>query len=256
MFLLTKWYLDCVDDAGRAVVLYWASLRWNLLRLRYGAVISRNPGGESVTRYTLRPGGPPASAGDRLTWHCPRLGVEGTWTRRDKPLARTLLDRPDGRVRWHCVSPRADAAVRVGRLPVRGCGYAESLTMTVPPWRLPFRMLRWGRFHAPGVTLVWIALHGGWSRTWVFADGVERDDAAVHADAVTLSAEHARLPLARDTTLRSGRLLRTGLRPLRLLAMLAPRWRDARESKWLAHATLAGPNGRKDGWAVHEEVTW
>jgi hypothetical protein len=139
---------------------------------------------------------------------------------------------------------------------VRGCGYAEWLTMTLPPWRIPFRRLRWGRFHGAEHSLVWIDLRGGCSRTWVFADGIERPDGEVRAETVTLAAEGSTLVLDRGITLRSGRLLRTGLRPLRLLVSLVPRWRDAHESKWLTRAVLAGPRGRTEGWAVHEEVTW
>jgi len=256
MFLLTKWYLDCVDDSGRAVVLYWASLQWGRLRLHYGGVLASNLPGASGTRYTLRPGGGPVPGEDQLAWRCDRLDVAGTWTRREPPVVRTLLERPDGIIRWRCFSPRADADVRVGNVSVRGCGYAEWLTMTLPPWRVPFRRLRWGRFHGAEHSLVWIDLQGRFSRTWVFADAIERPDAEVHAEAVTLPAEGATLRLDRTVTLRSGRLLRTGLRPLRLLVPLVPRWRNARESKWLTRAALAGPRGRIEGWAVHEEVTW
>jgi hypothetical protein len=256
MFLLTKWYLDCIDDSGGAVVLYWASLRWGLVRLHYGAVLVRHPSGAGVTRYTLRPGSSPLAAENQLTWDCARLGVAGTWVRRAPPLARTLLESDAGIIRWRCFSPRADAEVRLGDCTFRGCGYAEWLTMTVLPWRLPFGVLRWGRFHGAERTLVWIDLEGRSSRTWVFADGVERVDATVSADAVTLGDEGATLNLARVTALRSGRLVRTGLRPLRLLAGIMPRWRGAHESKWIEHAELAGPGGRTAGWALHEEVTW
>ena len=35
-FLLTKWYLDCVQEIGDAAILYVADLRWNASTVHYG----------------------------------------------------------------------------------------------------------------------------------------------------------------------------------------------------------------------------
>jgi hypothetical protein len=256
MFLLSKWYLDCVTDEGAAVALYWASLRWGIAHLHYGAALVRLPSGHQAARYTLRPGTEPVNRGHELEWSCRRLDAHGTWTPRAQPVARTLLETPGGSVRWNCASPRADAVVHLGGETLRGTGYVEHLTMTLPPWRLPFHALRWGRFHAPGWTIVWIDWRGNVARTWVFANGVERRDATVGTTSLALTADGCSLWLGEGTILRSGRLRGTGLRPLRPLALLLPRWRAARETKWLAQATFSGPGVSATGWALHEEVTW
>jgi hypothetical protein len=256
MFLLSKWYLDCVSDSGAAVAVHCASLRWGVVRLHYGAALVRSSSGRQAARYTLRPGAAPAHRPHAIEWTCPRLNVDGRWTPSAKPVSRTLIERADGFIRWECLSPRADAVVTVGAETVRGTGYVERLTMTLPPWRLPMDTLRWGRFHAPGWTLVWIDWRGEARRTWVFANGRERSDATLEPHAITLPDDNCRLPLSGGTVLRSGRLLRTALRPLRPLAAVLPHWRGAHETKWLAQATLAGPGVSAPGWLIHEEVRW
>jgi hypothetical protein len=82
-------------------------------------------------------------------------------------------------IRWHCVCPNADATIRIGDDTVQGLGYAEHLTMTLKPWRLPFDELRWGRFLSAADTLIWIQWRGSMSRTWIWVDGAERQRAGV-----------------------------------------------------------------------------
>src|SRR2546423_3960326 len=64
-----------------------------------------------------------------------------------------------------------------GRL--EGLGYAERLTMTIPPWRLPFEELRGGRFLSDGDALVWINWRGAHTLNLSFPNGVCVEDALV-----------------------------------------------------------------------------
>ncbi len=61
-----------------------------------------------------------------------------------------------GTVEWHCLMPRA--RVRIGKR--SGLRYAEHLNITVAPWKLPIRTLRWGRFATPSDWIVWIDWQG------------------------------------------------------------------------------------------------
>jgi hypothetical protein len=170
-------------------------------------------------------------------------------------IERTLLDNEAGRVHWHCLSPRADATVRIADRTVRGLGYAERLVMTVKPWRLPFNELRWGRFLSSDDYLIWIDWRGGLSRTWAFLNGTERQGAVVTDQSVSLDDE-VRLAMEEDRMIRSGSLSNTALRSLRAAASLVPRWRRAHESKWIARGTLQKVSGSSTGWALHEVVRW
>ncbi len=257
MFRLSKWYLDCVTEAGDAAVLYWACLRWGVVRLRYGAALLGSRDGDPVDRYTLRPGSQPeVGEAGKLRWECERLDVAGTWLRQASAIERTLINGSQGCVEWHCVIPRADATVRVGDRTLHGIGYVEHLTMTLKPWCLPFNELRWGRFISRSHVLVWIDWRGSVPCTWVFIDDVERRCATLTENSVELPDDGLVLAFDCGRVLRSGPLANTALRSLRGLVALLPRWRSARETKWLGRGTLTGPNVTGTGWVVHEVVRW
>lgn len=257
MFRLSKWYLDCVADTGDAAVLYWASLRWGPLRLHYGAALLGLRDGDPTHRYTLRPGHPPAWIGDgELHWSCARLYADGIWKRRAAGFERTLLDGQRGGIHWSCVCPCADATVRIADHTVTGQGYAEHLTMTVRPWRLPFHELHWGRFLSATDALIWIAWRGASPATWVFLNGEEQRRAEITASSVSLPDEDVALHIDDGRVLRSGRLATTALRSLRAVALVVPRWRVAHEAKWVGRARLTGRNASPTGWALHEVVRW
>lgn len=255
MFLLEKWYLDCVTDDGDVLVGYWATARLGVLRLRYAACLAGRPGARLTSRYTLRPAAPPEITGNELRWDCPGLRVAGTWTLCESGIDRILLDGPRGRVRWQCLGPRALATVHAGGRAFRGTGYVERLIMSLPPWRLPFTSLRWGHFHGLDRTLVWIGWRDGLARDWVFDNGTEERGASVREREVALAGGD-RLTIDDGLTLRTGAIRRTALRPLRALVACIPGWRSARETKWLARARLHTATGPVQGWALHEEVSW
>ena len=257
MFRLSKWYLDCVTEGGDAALLYWAWMRWGPLQLRYGSALLMPRDAAPTDRHTLRPDGPPSTDADgAVAWECRRLGVRGSWIGRTAGVERTLLEQADGEIRWHCVSPRAEATVHVGGRTLGGLGYVEHLSMTLPPWRLPFEALHWGRYVSSADAVVWIRWEGDVPRTWAFESGVERYPARIMEHRVELPGRRQVLTFEDGRVLRTGRLSTTALRSLRVLAWLLPRWRWAHETKWLARATLDGPETRSAGWVVHEAVRW
>jgi len=256
MLCLTKWYLDCVTDAGDAAILYWASLAWGGWHLRYGAALLSTQEDGAATRYTLQPGPAPAMSPTHLEWQCPRLDSAGSWALTEEVLERTLLDVPKGSIRWRCACPRAEATVHVGGYTLRGLGYVECLTMTLAPWRLPIDGLRWGRFHSRDATVVWIDWRGPLPRSWVFVNGVELSRAVVSSAQVDFPGDGTRLSLEQGRVLRSGQLRQTALRSVRAMTALVPKWRHAREEKRLGRGTLLGPRGASPGWALYEQVVW
>jgi len=255
VFRLDKWYLDCVTDGGSVVVAYWATVRLGVVPLRYAACLAGRAADGLTARYTLWPGAAPAADRGVVRWGCRRLRISGTWDLREPAIERTLLAERAGRIEWRCIGPRAEVVVRVGAETLRGTGYVEHLTVSLPPWRLPFSRLRWGRFHGAHDTVIWIAWWGGLERRWVFANGIDRSGTDIQPRAVVLE-NGDRLELDDGVELRTGALRHTALRPMRVIAGLVPRWRSAHETKWLAPARLLTSTGVAHGWALHEEVTW
>jgi hypothetical protein len=256
-FELSKWYLDAVGESGDVFIGYRANLRWRALAASYAAALTGGAD-EPRTRSTLRPGKEPDFLEGALAWEEPRLGLSATWRPQSvREVRRVLYDVPEGAVVWRCLMPSAEAEVRDRSSVVRGPGYVEHLSMTLPPWRLPLDTLRWGRFLSPGRSVVWIDWErgGGPPKTWVFVDGDEARGEVSEED-VFFEGGRVRLPQRDRRCLRDGRLshllrnlpraLRTSL-PGRALAVEETKWRTRGRLELLGAPPV-------EGWAIHEVV--
>lgn len=226
---LTKWYLDCVDDAGRLCIAYWARLAWRGISIAYSSVLF-----DGATDEHLFAVAPPSIDGDTLTWSAAPLQLDIAMERRTPAFETALIDG----VQWRCLMPSADARIRRRDRELRGCGYAEVLELTVAPWRLPIDELRWGRFTGAG-SLVWIEWLGEHPLTLYIADGVRIDPADV-----TLTIDEKRV--VRDATLGETLAFIRRLLPKRIV--------DTRETKWCGQATLQRGDNADRGVVVYETV--
>ncbi|HEX5010035.1 MAG TPA: hypothetical protein VFY71_06515 [Planctomycetota bacterium] len=254
-FRLVKWYLDLVTEEGEVLIGYAADLRWGPLRLRCAATLAGRAPGPFRGATHLLGASLPTERDGVVRWRVGERGPRGEWTRVRAGPQRVLLDGPEGAVRWSCLHASSEARARTARGPeLSGRGYVERLELTCPPWRLPIRELRWGRFVAADAALAWIDWRGPQPLRLVLRDGEPVADARVDDDVVT--AGDAALRLSDPTTLRDGELGLTALRPLPLLRRaLPPAMLGTRETKWLSRGELRRPDGRRArGWAVHELV--
>ncbi len=258
MFELTKWYLDLVTDCGSVLVGYSVHCRLGPAGFRYASLLHAPPDEPATERTTLRGARAPVLEGDILRWHVPRLRFDGAWQRLDAPLAQILLDEERGRIEWHCHLPRARVTVRFGDEIIAGMGYAEQLRVTCPPWQLPFRTLRWGRYLSPEQSLVWIEWTGGHDRRWVWLDGRAEPGARPEAQGISGLSDRRALQFEDHTVVRDRRVLETATRilPSAMQDQIGP-LAGMREQKWLARSVLTQDDVIVDrGWTVHEEVHW
>jgi hypothetical protein len=255
-FELSKWYLDAVSDEGDVFIAYSAELRWRSLALRYTGTLVQRAGEETRERSTLRGAEAPGLSGNELSWASPPLGVSGRWTALSTPVAETILARDEGRVEWRCHMPRARAEVAFEGAPtLRGLGYAEHLSVTLPPWQLPIDALYWGRFLSEDASLVWIDWRGPYEKQVVLLDGAPVGPARI--DERGLRAGPVRLTLSEQRVLRQGALGKTVLGVLPSVEKLFPvRILATDECKWLARGMLEHGGGVSEGWVVHEVVRW
>jgi hypothetical protein len=235
-----------VDAAGAAAIVYAADLRWGPLRTGYGALLHAPAAAPATVRQVWR-SRPPAVLG-RLHWQEERLGAEGSWEGLRPGPAHPLADG----IRWRCHQPGGPAHMQLPGGGLAGLGYAEELTLEVPPWRLPFRELLWGRFIPAegGPALAWIRWRGGSERQWCFQDGRQVDLGACSEAGLQRPGQQLRLqPL---------RILREGPLLQELLGPLAALWPGAlgraHERKELARGTLREAGRIQEGWAIHERV--
>ena len=150
MFHLCKWYCDLTTNDGTVLIGYWSQLRWGLLRLSHASYIFFRSDGSLRQRGTLFAGAGPQLCENEMNWSCQPLQLIGSWRARAQSVKQVLLEGHEGSVKWDCHMPTADVQIEFEGEILRGVGYVEQLTMTLPPWRLPFAELRWGPSHGGG----------------------------------------------------------------------------------------------------------
>lgn len=244
VFHLEKWYGDVVTAQGAGAVVYAARLRWGALRVGYGAALILTDGHAPTGDATVRGVAMPRLETPLATWRNAALRADARWCRDAAPIKCRLMDGPDGAIQWTCHMPRAVARVKIGSSTVTGLGYLEQLQLSIPPWKLPFRELHWGRYLSPRHCAVWIDWAGDDSRRWSWLDGVEQAGWRIVFD--------------QSRTIRDQPVVNTIGLPLPDLARrLAGQFGRARERKRLSRAVLMNEAGPLDeGWAIHEEVMW
>jgi hypothetical protein len=252
-FTLVKWYMDCVTEPGETAILYCADLRWRGIHASYSSVLLAD--GHAITtqssmkRHRLLP------HDDHIVVEFPQMNVSGTWKATAAPVQHTMYEESRGSVLWNCLQPGSFVHVTVGDCELNGLGYAECLTLTLPPWQLPLRRLRWGRFVSAQDTLAWIDWTGPYSTSIAVHNGHTCEPHSI-SDA-EISLEDATLHIDELFPLRSGRLGSTILPGAPMLRGLLPHSLfDIDEKKWRSRGTLDKQGHQSRGWVIHEVVDW
>ncbi len=256
-FLLTKWYLDCAAENGDTVILYVADLRWNAIRVHYGSLLTVFEG-RVGSSSSLRGGAAPAVQDRKIAINLPHLNIEGTWQALRSPIQRTVFEGQHGSVEWHCLQPmsQVDLLFR-GTTRLAGRGYAECLTLSVLPWKLPLTELHWGRFISDQDALVWIDWRGPHQQRVVFHNGKECQVESITESEIVLAGSDTRLELDRGLVLRQGRLGDTVFPGVSRLARLLPRsMLSVNECKWRSRGLMHSSGAESSGYAIHEVVKW
>jgi len=258
MFRLLKYYLDLVTEDGTAVIGYAARLRVGGIQVGYSSVLLSAPGASRVERTAFDRSPLPDRSGDVITWDCPGIRVTGKWSGQTPPIHRVLLQGRGGAIQWTCHMPRATATVRVGEAALTGLGYVERLRLTIAPWRLPFRTLRWGRHTSADHSLVWIDWADGSEARWTWLDGAEQPGVELTHSGLAGLPGNTSLEFTDSRDVRDRAVLASLGQVLpRLRPRLAPRLSAMREHKRLSRSSLHRAGRTLDqGWSLHEQVTW
>jgi len=246
--------MDCVTDAGEAVILYFADLRWRGLQTAACSVLESRPGSKPRTRVSLA-GFHLSSMTNEIHLEHQRLQVSGVWRANCPPVQRTVYEDRSGSILWNCVQPGSRVTLHLGGRELTGLGYAECLSVTLPPWRLPLRQLRWGRFVSQEHSLTWIDWQGSHCTSFAVVDGSDIELLSVSGSEVATS--NAVLRISEGVSLRSGLLKSTILPEANTLKRLfPPTLFNIREQKWKSPGTLFYSGGNSKGWVIHEVVDW
>lgn len=252
-FTLNKWYLDCVTSEGDAAIFYCTEMNWRGVHLSLCSILS-GTGCNFRTRTSISPYEVDAVDG-QISVALAKLGVTGTWESDSPPYGRVVYEQGPGNVRWNCLQPRSNVQVCVEGRVLHGLGYAESLSLSIMPWKLPLDQLRWGRFVSPQDSLAWVDWQGSYSTRFAAHGGKECVLLSVSDAEVTVP--NATLHIEPGIELRSGRLGETFLTDVPMLGKLYPRSLfNVVERKWLSRAELSTADCSSAGWVIHEVVHW
>jgi hypothetical protein len=248
-FELSKWYGDCISESGEVRIAYSARVRYGRLKVGYSGLLDGETATHSLRPYRI------ADEGQTLSWEGSgrSAALSAKWTRQDAPLRATVFESEEGAVEWCPVMPKGSASMNG----VCGLGYAEHLRMTIAPWKLPIRTLRWGRFLTPNTTLIWMDWQGPFATRIVFFNG-QRVLAEAIDDGGLLLDNRSRIYLDRAHVLRGGDLGSTVFAAVPGIGRIAPaRMFRVDECKWKSRARMQVPGEpAEDGWCIHEVVNW
>ena len=168
-FKLKKWYFDGISEDGRAIVCYSAVMSWRMLSVQYASYLYLDANGRAHSGSRYRDAPLPVLENDNIRWEDGKFRIKGEWHAAAAPVRTKLHDSEEGYLDWHCYQPAAHCHIQLREeTPISGYGYAECLEMTIPPWKMGFSELRWGRLAHPESPIVWIDLRGEPNRSWIF----------------------------------------------------------------------------------------
>lgn len=243
---------------GRVVVGYWASLAYRRLAFTWQNVVLYQSGEPPARRSSLAPSPPPDVGAGAITWRAPPLGCVIDVTSRQRPIEARLLDDSTGVIEWRAEAPAAVVSVELsGFPPVKGPGYAERMLLTVLPWRLPIRELRWGRWldAVPNRSVVWIDWRGESERTWVFVDGKTSAPAVVTDQGVSAGAVN--VVVGEHHVLETLAFSQIAATIPSLQAVVPKAFLALRQTRWCSNGTLQEGNAAPlCGRAIHEVVVF
>ena len=254
---LEKFYVDVVAENGSGCIGYAARLHGLGLSVTLASSLRWPAGSGAVMQRRTSRGRLPEVPGGTLHWLCPALGLDGTWSEAPQAarIGPSVLWRDGAQsVTWEVLAHRARVELRTDDGPLAGWGYAERLTMSTPPWRLPIDALWWGRFVSPMHSIIWIRWEHSTARGWLLHDGIEAAEFTV--DGTHLKWGGYNLAFENTRVLRSGKLADSVFaRWPPVKSALPQRILDMQETKWRSAGVLSGADGNTTrGWVIHEHV--
>lgn len=206
-FKLDKWYLDVVNETGRALILYAAQLHWKGITVPYAAYLSYHPNKGLEHRSGFRPVQMPEVHDEHIYWKDHRFRIEGRWDGGEEPLSACLHNTEAGQLHWICHQPASQVELTLKGDKFSGSGYVEHLSLTALPWKIPMQELRWGRAHTKKGTLVWIDIRDKQPRQWVWFQGQLCPPCLIDDDKLLCEELKLELQLEPEMVLESGKTI-------------------------------------------------
>lgn len=260
-FSISKFYTDCIDEKGNIFIGYTGTVKWRSFSFHYSNFLFYDAlKNEFKADYSVKKSTFPEWNYPQLKWTHPQLKIDGEWNSLQSSVEEKLLKDNEKFINWSCLQPLTETKVRLGDISIEGLGYAERLDLEINPQNLPFDTLRWGRFTAKDISIVWIEWRGEVPLKLVYLNGVKYENVEISDESIQIYDAHLELKLTESLELRKGSLLNTVFKNLHWLIKRFPlKMLSTFECKWRSKGVLINKNKEnsvKSGWVIHEIVVW
>jgi hypothetical protein len=199
------------------------------------------------------------SASERtLAFSNKRFKLAGNWEKSESPIESILYQNGNGMVNWSCHHPLSLCNITYQNKTFSGWGYAETLFLSVKPWHLPIDELRWGRFLAFGISIIWIQWMGKNPINKVYLNGKEFNDAKIYPDQVLFDAGKNKIVFSEISVIRQVKFSNhlSGIPYLKIL-LSKTRILNTLETKYKSKGMFTSSAGFiHSGWCIYEIVIW
>jgi len=255
-FHLVKTYLDCIDDTGNCLIVYVAKLKFKFIKISYSGIIVSDHNNKTYERTSFKKNILPV-IDHNIGFKDHALNITGEWQRIDDSFQFPLYSNDSRLVLWNCHHPKAIANIEFGWKDYHGFGYAETLTLTIKPWELPLKELRWGRFLSENYTIVWIHWKGQNPLNRIFLNGNEYNDAIFEDDLISFNSGKYKLEFLKISGIRKGKLSNIFSKVPWLKALFPFTILQTQEFKYKAYSSFKEQSNIVSfGWCLYELVVW
>lgn len=260
-FHLDKWYLDFIDENGDCMIFYSAKLTWRMISVTYASHIDYSDDQVKVRSF-FRNNDLPHKNGNLITLSNKKLNVTGTWESRATPINARIFESGKGYLDWKCYQPASKVNLKINGKNIAGKGYAEQLILTAPPWKIPMKNLKWGRFSNKNTVMVWIELLEREKKQWIWLNGESLNSCNIDDRSIITEDNGLQLKLNRVGEIESGKKIYTVVKDLIQFLpgfgkVIPLNFLMADNYKWLSKAELyRDGKPSESGYAIHENVNF
>ena len=262
-FKLSKWYLDCINSEGEAIIIYAAKITYNKLVIPYNSVIYSFNGNKFFHKSRFRKLSFPEITSSKIIFKDKKHEIYGQWESETPGISQEIFKSENGIAHWNCHHPKANAVVEFNNTSrINGLGYVEHISLTIEPWNIPMRQLKWGRFISSEAYIVWIEMKNDPLQQWLWYNGKLLPNCTITNDAILINEKNAELVFSRKIIIESEKKVSNLVKSLvefipGLRKKMTSSFLYADETKWLSKGTLkcAGQT-KSNGWVIHEFVNF
>jgi hypothetical protein len=256
-FSLKKLYADCIDEEGNCIIVYHAILDFHFIRFYYSSLIFSDSKNRVIERSTFNNTKVYISA-DEINLVQKSLKLEGTWKNQSKGILLNLYkDSQNKELIWNCHHPKTLTEINFKGLIYKGLGYAETLTLSFNPWKLPIDKLYWGRYLSSTETVIWIQWKGVFPLNRLFYNNFEYNDALIEDGIIVFGNDEFQLVFNNISTIRKGKLSEVLNKLPWLKALFKRSILGSIENKYKARSVFSRNNEiLSEGWSLYETVIW